>query len=338
MNVALIGLGMVARTYGDAFRNSETVRLSHVYARSPDARATFLDDWADLGAVAAESIDDIAASDVDFVIVTTPPNARREIVETLCAVGKPILMEKPVERNLANATALVEYCEAAGVPLGIVLQHRARPIVDDLREVLPALGELLTVEINVPWWRPQSYYDAPGRGEYARDGGGVLITQAIHTLDLALTLTGPVHEVTAMSATSGLHRMESEDFVTAGLRFGTGAVGQLFASTASYPGRGETITLHCRDGSARLEAGQLHLHWQDDRTETLGDAVSSGAGADPMAFTSDWHRFVIEDFADALRDKRPPMATGRSALEVHRLIDALERSARAGTAMVLEDP
>ena len=93
----------------------------------------------------------------------------------------------------------------------------------------------------------------------------------------------------------------------------------------------------CRDGSARLEAGQLHLDWQDGRTETIGEAVASGAGADPMAFTSDWHRFVIEDFAAALRQGRPPLATGRSALEVHRLIDALERSARSGTTVTPED-
>ena len=337
MNVALIGLGMVAGTYGDAVRNSGAVTLGQVFARSPESRAAFLRDWPDLGAVAAENIDAIAASDADFVILTTPPDARLEIVEALCTAGKPILMEKPVERNLANATRLVEHCEAAGVPLGIVLQHRARPVVADLRKVLPSLGDLLAAEIHVPWWRPQSYYDAPGRGDYARDGGGVLITQAIHTLDLALTLTGPVREVTAMSATTGLHRMESEDFVSAGLRFTNGAVGQLFASTASYPGRGETITLHCREGSARLEAGQLHVHWQDGRSETIGETVSSGAGADPMAFTSDWHRFVIEDFAAALRQGRPPLATGRSALEVHRLIDALERSARSGTTVTPED-
>ena len=337
MKAALIGLGMVAKTYGDAFRNSGNVRLSHVFARNSDRRSAFLSDWPDLGAAAAASIGEIAASDADFVILTTPPDARKDIVEALCTAGKPILMEKPVERNLINATALVEHCEAASVPLGIVLQHRARPVVADLRRILPSFGTLQAVEINIPWWRPQSYYDAPGRGDYARDGGGVLITQAIHTLDLALSLTGPVREVTAMSATTKLHRMESEDFVSAGLIFANGAVGQLFASTASYPGRGETITLHCSAGSARLEAGQLNVDWHDGRTETLGEAAASGAGADPMAFTSDWHRFVIENFAAALQEKRPPLATGRSALEVHRLIDALECSAKAKTAVALED-
>lgn len=337
MKCALIGLGMVSKTYGDAIAKCETVDLSLVYARSPDAREAFLSDWPQLNARAASGVDEIAASDVDFVILTTPPNARAEIVETLAAAGKPILMEKPVERTLDAATALVERCEAAGVPLGIMLQHRARPVVADLRAVIGDLGPLRMAEVNVPWWRPQAYYDEPGRGTYARDGGGVMISQAIHTMDLMLSLTGPVAEVSAMSATTGFHDMESEDFVCAGLRFANGAVGQLFATTASFPGRGETVTLHFAEGSAHLEAGQLKIDRRDGTSEVLGQAATSGAGADPMAFTSDWHRFVIEDFAQSLTDKRPPLVPGRDALEVHRLIAALEKAGRTGTTVSLKD-
>lgn len=335
MKCALIGLGMVSKTYGDALRNSDGVSLTLVHARSPESRAAFLNDWPDLGAEAAVSVEEIASSDVDFVILTTPPNARAGIVETLSAAGKPILMEKPVERSLSQATALVERCEARQVPLGIVLQHRARPIVAELRGVMERLGGLRAVEVNVPWWRPQSYYDEPGRGSYERDGGGVLISQAIHTLDLMLSLTGPVASLNAMSATTGFHDMEAEDFVCAGLRFANGAVGQLFATTASFPGRGETITLHFAKGSARLEAGQLFLDRQDGRHEVLGESAASGAGADPMAFTSDWHRAVIEDFAASLTEARPPLVSGRAALEVHRLIDAMETAARDGQTLYL---
>ena len=337
MRAALIGLGMVSRTYGDALRNSKTVSLACVHARSSESRASFLKKWPDLEATAADSVAEIAASDVDFVILTTPPNARADIVAALAQAGKPILMEKPVERTLENATALVETCEQADVPLGVVLQHRARPVVADLRRIMPTLGGLRAVEVNVPWWRPQSYYDKPGRGSYSRDGGGVLISQAIHTLDLMLSLTGPVTEVTAMAATTGFHQMAAEDFVTAGLRFSNGAVGQVFATTASFPGRGETIGLHFQDGSAHLDAGLLRIDRQDGASETIGQAASSGAGADPMAFTSNWHRFVIEDFADALNQNRPPLVTGRDALGVHRLIAALEYSARTGTRAKIED-
>jgi predicted dehydrogenase len=313
------------------------VELAGVCARSEASRETFLSANADLAAVAM-TVEEIAADPgIGFAILTTPPNARAEIVGKLAAAGKPILMEKPVERTLAGATRLVELCEAKGVPLGIVLQHRARPVVAELRRVMGDLGPLMAAEVSVPWWRPQAYYDEPGRGTYARDGGGVLISQAIHTLDLMLTLTGPVVSVNAMVATTDFHRMEAEDFVCAGLRFATGAVGQLFATTASFPGRGETITLHFRRGSVRLEAGVLRIDRQDGTGETLGQAASSGAGADPMAFTSDWHRAVIEDFADAVATGRPPLVPGRAALEVHRLIAALERSGERGGDVLLEE-
>jgi predicted dehydrogenase len=133
-----------------------------------------------------------------------------------------------------------------------------------------------------------------------------------------------------MTATSGFHAMESEDFVSAGLTFANGAIGTLSATTASFPGRGETITLHFANGSARIDTNLLTIDWQDGRHESFGAATASGAGADPMAFTSDWHRAVICDFAEAIRDGRPPMVPGRAALEVHRLIAALEQSGRAG--------
>ncbi len=327
---ALIGLGMVSRTFGDAFVASD-IDLAAVFARSDASRVRFIERFPKLGANNARSVEEIAADPtIDFVVLATPPNARSEIVDILLAHNKPILMEKPVERTLEAATALVERCEDSNVSLGIVLQHRARPILEDLCREQATLGQLAAVEVNVPWWRPQRYYDDPGRGSYERDGGGVLISQAIHTLDLMLSITGRVSEVTAMSATTALHQMEGEDFVSAGLRFDEGAVGQLFATTASFPGQGETITLHYAQGSARLAAGQLRVDRHDGTSTTFGANASSGAGADPMAFTSDWHRLIIDDFAEAIRDDRPPLVPGREALKVHRLIAAIEQSARSG--------
>ncbi len=328
---------MVARTYADAISTSTTVSLGPVYSRNALNRDAFLASFPLLHATAARDVKQIANDPtVDFAIVITPPDARSEIVQTLARAGKPILMEKPVERTLEKATRLVELCEDLGVPLGIVLQHRARPVVAELNARRDQLGPLVSAEVDVPWWRPQEYYDQPARGTYARDGGGVLITQAIHTMDLMLSLTGPVRDVIAMCATTGAHRMEAEDFVVAGLSFENGAFGKLFATTASFPGSGETITLHCRDGSARLEAGMLRLDYRDGTSETIGQAASSGAGADPMAFTSDWHRAIIEDFAEAVRDGRPPLVPGRAALEVHRLIAAIEKAGQTGKRVTLE--
>ncbi len=334
---ALIGLGMVSRTYAAALADlAGTVRLTGVHARGAAGRAAFAAAHPGLpGASRAYgSIAEIAADpEVGFVILATPPNARLAALRILMSAGKPVLMEKPVARNLAEAEAAAQLSAGAGIPLGIVLQHRARPVAGLLRARMAEIGAVEAVEIFVPWWRPQSYYDEPGRGSYARDGGGVLISQAIHTLDLALSFTGPVAQVTAMLATTRLHRMEAEDWASAGLRFASGAVGSLLATTAARPGRPEGFILHGAGGSAELVSGGLRLPWPDGRAETLGASAATGSGADPMAFTHAWHRDVIADFAAALREDRPPMVPVESALAVHRLIDALERSAREGRTL-----
>lgn len=343
MKAALIGVGMVANTHVEAMADTGgRIGLAGVLSRHPERAAGFAARVAPLLGAAPRVYADVAeiAADptVDFALLVTPPNARLEIVEALAKAGKPILMEKPIERTAAAAERIVGLCEAAGVPLGIVLQHRMRGSARKLSALLAegALGEIGLVEIIVPWWRAQSYYDEPGRGTYARDGGGVLISQAIHTLDLALTLTGPVARVQAHARTTRLHRMEAEDVVTAGLDFASGAVGTLYATTASHPGAAETITLHGTRGSARLLAGQLALSWRDGRTETLGEAGGTGGGADPMAFTHAWHQAILEDFAESLAAGRPPAVPGRSALPVHHLIEALVRSSAEGRALDLE--
>ena len=334
---ALIGVGMVSSTYAQALHDlQESVSLTGVLGARSSSTKRFLAKHADRLTGDERAYTDVAENagdeDVDFVLLATPPNARKEIVAALAHHGKHILMEKPVERTLAAAREICMLCEQQGVKLGIMLQHRARPSAKTLQELVTEtdFGELLSVEINVPWWRPQAYYDEPGRGSYARDGGGVLISQAIHTLDLALQFSGPVADVTAMCATSGFHEMESEDFVSAGLRFARGAVGKLFASTASYPGYAESIGLHYRNASVRLESNLLRIEWQDGHSETIGESAATGAGADPMAFTSDWHRDVIEDFVQALDSGRDPLITGTSALAVHALIEAIEEAGRTG--------
>src|SRR5210317_675603 len=198
MNIALIGLGMVAATHVQAVQSAEKLHLSGVWGRDSAKTVDFAARHATraFGSV-QEIVQDPA---IDFVILATPPNARREIVQELAAAGKPILMEKPIERDVQAASDLVQICAQAGVPLAMMLQHRAREASQALKTALEtgALGEICTVDLRVPWWRAQSYYDAPGRGTYARDGGGVMISQAIHTLDLAIWLLGPIRAVQAM--------------------------------------------------------------------------------------------------------------------------------------------
>ncbi|KAJ55864.1 hypothetical protein ACMU_08820 [Actibacterium mucosum KCTC 23349] len=328
MKLAVIGLGMASKPHLAALKLlADQIEVVGLYSRSESRRAAMA---AETGWPAFDSLQAVANSDAQVVIVITPPNARAELVQTLGAAGKAILMEKPVERDLARAKALVETCEGFGVPLGIVLQHRYRAGAEALADLMASgrAGKVLMARVSLPWWRDQGYYDTPGRGTLDMDGGGVLITQAIHVLDLMLSLAGPVAEVMALTGKTPLHQMETEDFAAAGLRFENGAVGSVVATTAAYPGGAETLELECTHVALKLEAGALTLHWRNGQTETVGEVTGTGGGGDPMDFPCDWHRDLITDFAARVQAGQAPRVSGRDALRVHRLIDAIERSAR----------
>ncbi len=325
--LAVIGLGMATKPHLDALAELRgRVEVSGVYNRT---RAKADEVSEKFGFPVFESLEAIVAdTNTDGVIIATPPNQRLEIVTMMAGAGKHILMEKPVERTLDAAREIVNLCEEKGVTLGIVFQHRFRQAAQRLRALIDeeALGEMALVRAEIPWWRGQEYYDVPGRGTLERDGGGVLISQAIHVLDLMLSLTGPAASVQAMTATTRMHEMETEDFAAAGVHFSNGAVGSIVATTATYPGELERLVIDGTLGTAALNGGQLNVVWRDGRIEEVGEASGTGGGADPMAFPCDWHRDLIENFATAVSTGSAPAIPGREALRVHSLIDAMIRS------------
>ena len=334
--VAVIGCGMAAKPHAEALAAlGDVAEVRGVYARTPERARAFADSYGFPAATDLEAL--LADPAVGVALVLTPPNQREAIVSLAAKNGKAVLSEKPLERTVEAAEQIVAICAEQGVPLGVVFQHRFRAASEALAGLLAdgALGEIRLVRVDVPWWRGQDYYDEPGRGSYARDGGGVLISQAIHTLDLMLSFTGPVTAVQAMLATTTLHRMESEDFAVSGLTFASGAVGSLVATTAGYPGAPEAILLDCDKAAARLQSGVLTVSWRDGREEVFGATASTGGGADPMAFPFDWHQSLIADFIAAVREGRPPRVTAADGLAVQRLIAALETSSREGRRIAL---
>jgi UDP-N-acetyl-2-amino-2-deoxyglucuronate dehydrogenase len=330
--LGLIGLGMAVGPHArSALDLADQVEIAYAFSPSAARRDAFAQRFP---FPLCDSLDVLLADDsVDAVAVLTPPNTHLDIVSRCAAAGKHVLLEKPLEITTARAQALVAACRAAGVTLGIVLQHRHKPAVQRLGALVHegALGAAVGASAGIRLWRPQSYYDEPGRGTRARDGGGVLITQAIHTLDVLLSLAGDPAEVTGFAATTPVHVMESEDLVCAAVRWRSGAHGVIEATTAAYPGAAERIELIGSLATASLLGSALEVRWHDGRGESLsGDASSGGTGADPMAFPHDYHRGVWRDFLDALDAGREPRVNGEEALRVHRLIDALIDSARSG--------
>ena len=336
LGLAVIGVGMAAKPHALALNDlRDHIDVRGVYARSTHAVSTFCDTYNfpqanDLEALASDP-------SVEAALLITPPDARTDLVALFAGYNKHILSEKPLERTADTAQLIVDTCVQADVLLGVVFQHRFRAASEALTKLIAerTLGEIRMVRAEVPWWRDQSYYDEPGRGSYARDGGGVLISQAIHTLDLMLSLTGPVSSVQAICATTPFHQMEAEDFAAGGMIFESGAVGSIFATTASFPGDTESLTFECDKASVLLKSGVLKVNWRDGRVDTFGEEASTGGGADPMAFPYDWHKSLLTDFAQSIKDRRAPRVTGAQAMSVHALISAIVASSQTGQRVTL---
>jgi predicted dehydrogenase len=311
MGFAIVGLGMAVTPHAKSFLDlADRAEVRYAFSPSAARRHAFA---AKFPFPLADGLDAILADPtVAAIAVLTPPNTHLELVERCASAGKHVLLEKPIEITLERSRAVVEACRRAGVTLGVTLQHRYRPAALRLDALLRdgALGPLVGASASIRLWRPQAYYDEPGRGTKARDGGGVLLTQGIHTLDLLLSLVGPAVEVMAYATTSAVHRMETEDLVAGTVRFANGALGTIDATTAAYPGYPESIELIGRDASAVLAGTALDVAWHDGRRVRVEpDPSPGGTGADPMAFPNDWQ------------------ISGAEALKVHGLIDALLRAA-----------
>jgi UDP-N-acetyl-2-amino-2-deoxyglucuronate dehydrogenase len=334
--LAVIGLGMAVKPHAQSLIDlKDRVDVAAAFSPSAERRAAFAKQYP---FTLADNLDAIAADrSIDAVMILTPPTTHLDLVKKFAGAGKHILLEKPIEVTVARAQEAVEACERADVKFGVVFQHRFRPGALALTKLVAsgALGKLLSASASIRWWRSTEYFAQPGRGIKARDGGGVLITQAVHTLDLFLSLTGPAAEVTGFAKTSGLRKIDTEDVAAGAIRFVNGALGSVDATTVSYPGFPEKIELACENATAILEVGKLDVYYKDGRKESVGELAGGGGGADPMAFTNDAHRGVLADFLDAIDKDIEPKANGHSAMHVHRLIEGLLRSSEMGRPVKL---
>jgi len=326
MVIALVGLGPAALPHLRSLQDlNDRIELRYAFARDP--RVDRIQPYT--GPVRLTDSLELILQDheVQAVIVATPPSTHLEICERCFAAGKHVLLEKPIELNLERATRLLELATQAGLQLGVVLQHRFRQASQVLQKLLMdgRLGEVQAASVRVPWWRSQAYYKEPGRGTLARDGGGVLLTQAIHTLDLFRELVGVQSVKSAVVRQTQLHQMETEDHVSALLVLGNGAPGDLMATTAMYPGFPETIDIIGTLGTARLTGGNLQVHFLEGAPVIISSEGGTGSGANPMDFSHEPHRELIIDFMQAIFEKRAPSVSGAEALKTQALISELLR-------------
>jgi predicted dehydrogenase len=329
LRLSIVGLGLAAGPHARSLLDlQDRIEVRWAASRSSGRISAFRERFpfpvtTDVGRV----IDD---PDGDAVLLLTPPATHLELGIRCLAAGKHLLVEKPLALTAREGAELVEAADRAGLRLGVVLQHRFRVAGRRAAAIVRsgALGAIEAATLQVPWWRPQSYYDEPGRGSLARDGGGVLLTQAIHSIDLFRALVGASDVVAAQAVTTGVHRMETEDFASALIRTGNGSPGVIVATTAAHPGRPERIEVIGTRGTLWVEGEGYRLCGLDGTVESHEGGAGSGAGADPMAFSHEAHRLLIADFLDAVDHGREPLASGREALATQELIERILGVAR----------
>ena len=288
---------------------------------------------------------------LDVVIICTPSGLHGEHACQVMRAGRHVIVEKPMEIRREALDEMLRVQQETGVKLAVISQHRFDPASQQVRQLVDdnAFGRLVLGNALIPWWRSQAYYDSGAwRGTWKLDGGGVLMNQSIHSIDLLQWLMGPVKSVVAYTDTLA-HRMETEDVAVAALRFASGALGVIAATTGAYPGVTTRIEVFGNQGSAIIENDELaFLHLARDEKEATGDygvntkvarpgqePNSSGASANPAALVATSHALQIADMIRAIRENVTPLVDGYAGRRPVEIILSIYESARTHREMPL---
>jgi UDP-N-acetyl-2-amino-2-deoxyglucuronate dehydrogenase len=334
MHVGLIGGGNITETHARAALGIPGVQISAIYGTNAEKIAALCREH---GGQPYQDFDSfLKHKPMDLVIIGSPSglHAAQGIAAARC--GLHVLTEKPIDINVARADALIEAAKESGVQLGVLFQDRMKPHVLELKKWIEQglLGEILFVDARVKWYRPSEYYTGSRwRGTKALDGGGALINQGVHTVDLLLWLLGDVVRVQALTSTQ-LHKIEAEDTAVAILEFANGAVGQLYATTAAYPGYPRRVEITGTQGTVILEHDRIIAANLKSASAATAILTESGGDQNQSASTatvSDFrgHQAVVQDFLQAVKENRAPACDGIEGRRSVALIEAIYRAADA---------
>lgn len=328
MNFAIVGCGFIAKKHATAIENIEGAKLVAVCDKVEGAMAPYVEEY---NAKAYTELSDMLQDDsIDIVCICTPSGLHAPLAEQVAAAKKHIVLEKPIAMTLEETNRIIHASEANNVKLAVVHPNRFRPVVQELRSILDrgALGKISHANCIVNWNRGQEYYDqAPWRGTKQHDGG-VLMNQAIHNLDLLLWFMGEAEEVFSMEATR-LRNIEAEDVSTGVIRFESGALANVQASTTVYPKNyEESITIFGEKGTVKI-GGTNALYFEHLQVEGMSEeavnALKEKVKADPWGTPG--HQRIIEDIIKAVKEDRTPAVTGQDGKKSLELVLAFYESA-----------
>jgi predicted dehydrogenase len=342
LGIGIVGCGMISEVQADAIRK---VPGAHVSAFCDPTRERAEARAAQFGGAVYTRVQDLAEDPrVDVVSICTPSGLHMEAAITAAGAGKHVMVEKPLEVTLERLDPIIAACRQHGVKLGAIFPRRFLASSRALKRAIDngRFGQIVLGSVYIKWFRTQEYYSASNwRGTYRFDGGGALMNQGVHGIDLIQWLMGGVSRVSAFAATRSHSGIEVEDVAVVSLQFHSGALGVIEGTTGAWPGERLRIEINGDRGSVTLEDETI-TRWQFDhelpedpevaRLLGNGGALSNGA-TDPRAIDSEGHRRQFEDFVGAIRDNRKPAIEGSEARPAVAIITAAYRSARERRAV-----
>lgn len=341
----IIGVGMIANFHARAIQDAQGAHLVGCSSRRAEPAQEFASKHDCRAFDSLEAM--LADPEIGAVTICSPSGAHLDPALAAAAAGKHIVVEKPLEVTTERCDHIIDACECAGVRLGAVFQSRFHESSRLMKRAVESgrFGKITLGDAYVKWYRSQEYYDSGAwRGTWNLDGGGALMNQAIHSVDLLLWLMGPVVEVSALTDTLTHERIEVEDVAVANLRFASGALGVIEATTTAYPGSLKRIEISGSNGTAILEEEDIKA-WQfadetpeDEqvRSSMAGRTETGGGAADPAAIGHHGHTALIEEFVNAINENRPTELDGREGRRSVELIRAIYESAKTGKRIRLE--
>ncbi len=340
----VIGCGMIAGFHAKAIADANGAHLAGCTDRNTERSTAFA---AENDCTAFDTLDAMLADpNIQAVSICSPSGAHLDPALEAAAAGKHILVEKPLEVTTERCDQIIAACEKSGVKLATTFQSRFHESSKLVKQAVDAgrFGKITMGDAYVKWYRSQEYYDSGAwRGTWALDGGGALMNQAIHSVDLLVWLMGPVTQISAMTDTLTHERIEVEDVAVATLRFANGALGVIEATTTAFPGALKRIEVCGSQGTAVIEEEDIHT-WQfaeetdaDEsiRQEMAGKTQTGGGASDPAAIGHHGHTLLFEDLVKAINEDRPSVIDGHEGRRSVQVIEAIYESAKSGKIITL---
>jgi UDP-N-acetyl-2-amino-2-deoxyglucuronate dehydrogenase len=337
IHIGLIGGGNITETHARAARAIPGVSISAIYGTNSANVERLCGEHGGRGYQDLDAF--LAHRPMDLVMIGSPSGLHATEGIAAAKQGLHVLTEKPIDISCDRADALITATRSSNVKLGVIFQDRVKPDIRRLKDWIDrgTLGKILFVDARVKWYRPPEYYGkSKWRGTIALDGGGALMNQGVHTVDLLLWLLGDVARVQARIATA-LHKIESEDTAVAILEFASGALGSLQATTAAFPGYPRRLDITGTKGTVILEHDRIiAADLRQSPTDLAHDAPADTNASASSATVTDFrgHQAILEDFLRAIEHDTTPLCDGPQGRKSVALIEAIYRAASDHGAMV----